>query len=299
VDTSAFFAWPVEHVAVGPVVIRLRRMGRGSAVVLLHGHPRTHTTWHRVAVLLAERFTVVCPDLRGYGGSTVPATRPDHAQSSKRAMAEDVLLTMKQLGHSRFAVVGHDRGSYVAQRLALDHPEAVTHLVVLDSVPIGEALARADAGFAQAWWHWFFLGQTSKPAEDVINADPDRWYGLDPVRMGEENHADLRAATHDPRVVHAMCEDYRAGLGVDRAADDADRAEGRTIAAPTLMLWATGDDMADLYGDPLAVWREWAHDVSGRAIRSGHHIAEDAPAELADELTRFLSRRGPSAPARP
>ncbi len=138
--------------------------------MLLHGHPRTHTTWHQVAPQLAAGgLTVVCPDLRGYGQSSAPPPREDHAQASKRAMAQDVVTLMDQLGHDRFAVVGHDRGSYVAYRLALDHPDRVTALVVLDSVPIAEALARADARFAQAWWHWFFLAQPETP-ERVINA---------------------------------------------------------------------------------------------------------------------------------
>lgn len=141
-------------------------------MLLLHGHPRTHTTWWQVAPLLAEDFTVVCPDLRGYGASSTEATRPDHAQASKRAMAGDVLAEMRALGHERFAVVGHDRGAYVAHRLAMDHPDAVTHLTILDSVTIGDVLDRADASFAQLWWHWFFLGQTVKPAEPLINADP-------------------------------------------------------------------------------------------------------------------------------
>ena len=285
-----FFDYPLQQVDVGEVTLRVRTAGKGSAVVLLHGPPRTHTTWSRVAPGLAEHHTVVCPDLRGYGGSTAPATREDHSQASKRAMAHDVVSLMRQLGHERFAVVGHDRGSYVAQRMALDHPEVVTHLCNLDSVPIGEALARADAGFARRWWHWFFLGQTVKPAEELINADPDGWYKVDPAGMGSENYADFHAAIHNPAVIHSMCEDYRAGLGVDRAADDADRSAGHRISCPVLMLWATGDDMVDLYGDPLAVWKHWADNVTGYGIDSGHHMAEEAPDQLVSALDRFLPR---------
>jgi haloacetate dehalogenase len=196
-------------------------------VVLLHGHPRTHTTWHRVAPLLAAAgHTVVCPDLRGYGQSSEPSTTEDHAPYAKRAMARDVVALMRGLGHERFAVVGHDRGSYVALRTALDHPGAVTHLAVLDCIPIVEHLDRADARFAAAWWHWFFFAQPEKP-ERAIGADPDAWYGaLAPgkaAQMGEENHADFRRAIADPATVHAMLEDYRAGLTVDRAAEEADR----------------------------------------------------------------------------
>jgi len=272
----------------GGVRLRVRRGGVGSPVVLLHGHPRTHTTWHRVAPLLvAAGHTVVCPDLRGYGQSAKPVTTADHRPYSKRAMAGDVLALMQQLGYERFAVVGHDRGSYVAARLALDAPQAVTRLAVLDSVPIGEALARADARFAAAWWHWFFFAQPDKP-ERAILTDPDAWYGGDPERMGAENYADYRRAIHDPATVRAMLEDYRAGLGVDREADDADRAAGRRITCPTLVLWSTGDDMHELYGDVLAVWAPWSTDLRGAPIDSGHHMAEDAPDQLAAELTTFL-----------
>jgi haloacetate dehalogenase len=273
-----------------PVSLRVRHGGSGTPVVLLHGHPRTHVTWHRVADLLAADHTVICPDLRGYGGSSKPPAGYDHAGYGKRAMAGDVLALMRVLGHERFAVAGHDRGCYVAARLALDHPDAVTHLAVLDGVPIGEALARADARFAARWWHWFFLGQTARPAERVIGADPDAWYGLDPAAMGAEAYADVRAAIHDPATVHAMCEDYRAGLTVDRAADDADAAAGRRIRCPTLFCWSTRDDLVDLYGDPLAIWRDWADDVHGTPIDSGHHMAEENPAALADALGDLLRR---------
>lgn len=280
----------LDHIDVGEVTLRVRHGGAGPAVLLLHGHPRTHTTWHRVAPLLAAEYTVVCPDLRGYGGSTRPRELPGHAAYAKRAMAVDCVRLMAALGHERFAVAGHDRGCYVAMRTALDHPDAVTHLVALDGVPIGEALRRADARFAAAWWHWFFLGQTAKPAERVINADPVAWYGGDPAAMGAENHADFLAAIKDPGVVHAMCEDYRAGLGPDRAADDADLAAGRTIDCPTLFAWAEHDDMAMLYGDPAAVWRTWATRLDAAVLPCGHHMAEEAPEELARLIAGHLRR---------
>ena len=199
----------------------MRHGGSGPPVLLLHGHPRTHATWHRVAPLLARSHTVVCPDLRGYGESSKPPTTADHAPYAKRAMAADCLALMRALGHERLAVAGHDRGAYVALRTALDHPAAVTALAVLDAVPIGEALARCDARFAASWWHWFFYGQTAK-AERVISADPDAWYGGDPERMGKEAYDDYRRAIHNPATVHAMMEDYRAGLGPDRDHDDED-----------------------------------------------------------------------------
>jgi haloacetate dehalogenase len=204
-------------------------------------------------------------------------------------MAEDVLALLRQLGHERFAVVGHDRGSYVAFRLAMDHPEAVSHLAVLDSIPIVETLERTDARFATAWWHWFFLAQPDRP-ERAILADPDAWYTGDPERMGAENHADWLRAIHDPDTVRAMIEDYRAGLGVDRAADEADRAAGRRVACPTLVLWSRRDDLEELFGDPRRIWTSWTDDLrGGRVMDSGHHMAEEAPEELADALAGFLT----------
>ena len=284
-----FEGFAQERVDVGGAVLHVRHGGAGPPVLLLHGHPRTHATWHWVAPLLARDHTVICPDLRGYGRSSKPPTTPDHAPYSKRAMAADGVALMRALGHDRFAVVGHDRGSYVAFRLALDHPDAVTHLAVLECVPIGDALARVDARFAAAWWHWFFFAQPGKP-ERAILADPDAWYGGDPERMGAEAYADYRRAIHEPATVRAMLEDYRAGLGLDRAHDDADRAAGRRLACPVLALWATGDDLGDLYEDIPAIWDAWADDVTTGTLDTGHHMAEDDPTGLADALRRFLTR---------
>jgi haloacetate dehalogenase len=285
-----FEGFKLDRIDVGAATLRVRHGGEGPPVLLLHGHPRTHATWHRVAPLLAGEHTVVCPDLRGYGESSKPPTTPDHAPYSKRAMAADCLALMSALGHDRFAVAGHDRGSYVAFRLAMDHPAAVSQLMVLDGVPIGEALARCDTAFATLWWHWFFLGNPAAEADRVINADPDAWYHSDAHRpqMGEAAWADYHRAIHDPGTVRAMCEDYRAGLTIDRKHDDADLAAGRRVGCPVLMLWATRDDMERLYGDPVAVWRRWADNVRGAPIDSGHHMAEEAPDQLAAAITDFL-----------
>jgi haloacetate dehalogenase len=281
-----FEDFALEHIDVGEVTLRVRHGGEGPPIALLHGHPRTHVTWHKVAAALAGEHTVVCPDLRGYGKSSKPAG----GDYRKRAMAADVRILMGELGHDRFAVAGHDRGCYVAMRTALDHPDAVTHLAVLDGIPISEALARADARFAALWWHWFFLAQTEHPAEDIINADPDAWYRITPEHMGEEAYADVRAAIHDPGTVRAMVADYRAGLREDREIDDADAAAGRRITCPTLFAWSTRDDMVDLYGDPTAIWRRWADDVVGVPIESGHHMAEENPAALTAALRALLRR---------
>jgi haloacetate dehalogenase len=297
-----FDGFALETVALPEATLRVRYGGSGPPVLLLHGHPRTHATWHRVAPLLAAAgHSVVCPDLRGFGRSSKPADTSDHAGSSKRAKAADCIALMRRLGHERFAVVGHDRGSYVAFRAAMDDPDAITHLAVLDGVPILEALTRCDVRFATAWWHWFFFAQPEKP-ERAILADPDAWYGSSPEAMGsEEAYADYRAAIHDPATVHAMLEDYRAGLTIDRSHDEADRRAGRQLACPVLALWSGKDDLEYLYGDVLAVWRAWAPDLRGRRLDCGHHMAEEVPEELAAELSSFLQtargRHGP--PGRP
>jgi haloacetate dehalogenase len=181
----------------------------------------------------------------------------------------------------------------------MDHPDAVSRLVIMDGLPVVEHLERCDARFAAAWWHWWFLGQTDKPAERVISADPDAWYTATAEQMGEEAYADFHRAIHDPATVHAMCEDYRAGLGIDREHDEADRAAGRRVRCPTLLLWSLRDDMEQLYGDLPAIWRSWAEDVSGFGIDSGHHIGEDAPEELARALIDFAGGDAPSRSSGP
>jgi haloacetate dehalogenase len=272
----------LETVDVGSAVLRVRWGGDGPCVLLLHGHPRTHTTWWRVApLLIADGFTVVCPDLRGYGRS-----RPVVGDYSKRAMAGDLAALMERFGE--FAVVGHDRGSYVAHRLAVDG--VASRLVVLDSVPITAHLERCDDRFAAAWWHWFFFAQTEKPAENLIARDPSAWYRGDAASMGAENYADWWRAVHDPEVIFGMVGDYRAGLRVDRFDEAADRDAGRLVACPTLVAWSSRDDLEELHGDPVAVWREWVTGpLSGITIDSGHHMAEEAPSELAAALVEWLS----------
>lgn len=292
-DGQFFTGFTDRIVDVGEARIFTRTAGDGPAVLLVHGHPRTSGTWHRVAPqLVAAGHTVVCADLRGYGRSEGPAPTADHTAHSKRAMACDLLALMDTLGHSTFAVVGHDRGSYVAFRLALDAPEVVSRVALLDCIPIIEHLERISTEFATQWFHWFFFAQPDIP-ERVINADPDAWYRGDPEVMGEQNHAEFRAATRNPRVVRAMLEDYRAGLGIDADRERADRAAGRRLAMPTLVAWSEYDDLEELFGDPLDIWRAWADDVTGVRIRSGHHMAEEAPEALADALIGFLRPERP------
>jgi haloacetate dehalogenase len=288
--TSLFPGFDEWDLPVAPgITLHGRSGGTGPPVLLLHGHPRTHATWHRVAPdLAAEGFTVVCPDLRGYGRSSKPEPDPEHRVYCDRTMAADLTALMTALGHEQFAVAGHDRGAYVAYRTALDAPQRVTALAIGDGVPLVEALERVDADFAASWWHWFFFG-ASPHAERVITADPLAWYRPDQSRMGIGNHRDLVAAIGDPRTVRAMLEDYRAGLTVDPANDAADRAAGRRIEAPTLVMWSRHDDMERLYGDPAAIWEPWCErPVRTAVIDSGHHMAEEAPWQVTAALAAFL-----------
>jgi haloacetate dehalogenase len=272
----------------GEATIRYRRAGSGPPLLLLHGHPQTSAMWHAVAPALADSFTVIASDLRGYGGSSRPPTTEDHEPYSKRAMARDQVALMASLGFDRFGVAGHDRGGRVAYRLALDHPDAVSRLAVLDIIPTGEHLRRTDRAFALGYWHWFFLAQPFDLPERMIGADPEWFYTralrgvADPEALAEY----LQFAT-DPAVIHAMCEDYRAGMTYDHELDEANRLAGRRIGAPVLALWAAKGTLGSWY-DVLEVWRDWADDVRGRAIDCGHYLPEEAPDEVAGELASFF-----------
>src|SRR5215211_6359643 len=278
-----------ELVDLGDVRLRVRFGGEGPPLLLIHGYPRTSATWHRVAPkLITAGFTVVCPDLRGYGRSSKPTVRDDHRQQAKRAVADDLAELMTELDFDQFAVVGHDRGGQVAFLLAMDHPNQVGKLVIINALPLIEALERCDAHAAERWFDWVFYAQPALP-ERVISADPVGWYRPVAAKMGAENYAELVEAINDPQTVRAMLEDYRAGLGIDREHDLVDRSAGRKITCPTLFLWSTRDDMELLYGDPLAIWRTWATNLRGRAIDSGHHVAEENPRAVADSLINFIS----------
>jgi haloacetate dehalogenase len=282
----------LDRIDTAEASLRVRHGGSGPPLLLLHGHPQTHVMWHLVAPRLAEEHTVVAPDLRGYGDSSKPATTADHEPYSKRAMARDAVELMGALGFERFAVAGHDRGARVAYRLALDHPERVERLAVLDVIPTGETWSRADHRFMLAWWHWAFLAQPAPFPETLIGADPDVYYFKgDRSRFHPDALADYLRCARDPAAIHAMCEDYRAGATYDFDLDRADRAAGKRIACPLLVLWGGRNDLEELFGDPLAVWGEWAHDVRGRALDCGHYLPEEAPDETYDELRRFFGAR--------
>ena len=271
--------------------------GTGPPVLLLHGYPQNRLMWDAVAPALTGRYTVVAADLPGYGDSFRPAPAPDHAPHSKRALALDLVQVMAGLGHERFAVCGHDRGGRVAYRMALDHPDRVSAVAVLDVVPTGEVWSRADALLASLYWHWGFLAQPAPLPERMIGADPDAFFDLHVRRLGlgvaagrypPEVVAAYRRQLDDPGVVEAICEDYRAGAGVDRDHDDADREQGRRITCPLLALWAARGALPRLYGDVLDVWRPWAGDVRGTGVDASHFLAEDEPDVVAGHLAELL-----------
>ena len=268
------------------------RGGEGPPVLLLHGYPQTLAMWHLVAPRLAERFTIVATDLRGYGDSSKPEGGEDHGGYSKRAMALDQVWVMRELGFDSFAVVGHDRGGRVAHRMALDHPERVEKLAVLDIVPTRHVFGTADTNLATAYYHWFFLIQPYDLPEHLIGTDPDYYLGKKLAAWSAnagvfdpDAYAEYARCFRDPKTIHASCEDYRAAATIDLVHDEADR--GRRVECPLLVLWGEKGVVYRLY-DPLEVWRGYASEVGGRALPCGHFLAEEKPKETADELVSFL-----------
>jgi haloacetate dehalogenase len=279
--------------------IAVRRAGDGPPVLLLHGFPETMLMWRDVAPRLAEWHAVVCADLRGYGASGCPPSDAEHAAYSKRAMAGDMVAVMRRLGHERFAVVGHDRGGRVAYRTALDHPERVTRLAVLDVLPVDVVWDLADHRMALGFWPWSLLAQPEPLPERLLGADPravvdhatsDEW-GT-PASVFDDLVREVYAEVlRDPAHVHAVCEEYRAGAGIDREHDAADREAGRRIGCPVLALWSGGGPLGTWYdeaGGPLALWRDLADDVEGGPVGGGHFFPEERPDDTADALLHFL-----------
>ena len=287
------------EVQTGETSIFVRRSGSGSPVLLLHGFPQTHLMWRNVAPLLARHFTVVCADLRGYGRSGCPASTTDHAPYAKRAMARDMVAVMEQLGFPRFSVAGHDRGGRVAYRLALDHPERVERLAVLDILPTATVWERADMRLPLAYWPWSLLAQSEPLPERLITSSPEAVvdnalgaWGSPSVVFDPEVRAAYVEALRDPARVHAICEEYRAAATLDLAHDQADRKNGRRMASPLLALWSAAGALNDWYaeaGGPLALWRDWADEVQGGPLPGGHFFPEEIPDETADALSRFFS----------
>lgn len=290
-----FENFTLTEVAVPDGKIRLRHGGSGPPLLLLHGNPQTHAMWNRVAPKLAERFSVICPDLRGYGGSFKPPTTADHMPYSKREMAKDLVAVMKHFGHDRFRVGSHDRGARLAHRLALDFPDAVEKLAVLDIVPTIEHFERANMEFAMGYYHWFWFAQPHPIPEQVISAAPDAWFHGHTSRSPKpasvfhpDALADYLTFARQPDTTRGMCEDYRAAATVDLVHDRASRAAGQKVQCPMLVLWGKSGKIGEWY-DALAIWKDYcANTVVGGPVSAGHYIAEETPAETLDWFGKFF-----------
>lgn len=287
-----FAGFAQRRLDVDGVELNCRVGGQGPALLLLHGHPQTHVMWHRVAPRLAERFTLVAADLRGYGDSAKPDAGAE--AYSKRTLAQDNVTLMRLLGHDRFAVLAHDRGARVAHRLALDHPETVERLMLLDIAPTLAMYRQTDEAFARDYWHWFFLIRPAPLPERLIEADPEgylkgvmgtRSAGLAP--FPPEVLAEYLRCLSLPGTARGICEDYRASAGIDLAHDQADLDAGRRLELPLRILWGAEGTVGRCF-DPLAEWRQVATQVSGRALPGGHYLAEELPDLVAEEALAFF-----------
>ncbi len=279
--------------------IFLRRLGTGPALLLLHGFPETHLMWRRVAPVLANDFTVICPDLRGYGNSGCPPSNDNHEPYTKRAMAEEMVFVMEQLGFTKFSVVGHDRGARVAYRMAIDYPDRVLRLSVLDIIPTSDVWDHADKRFASAFWPWSLLSQPAPLPERLISLAADvvidnalTTWGTPASVFDPEIREAYSRQLQDENRAHAICEEYRAAATLDYAHDKADHDRISPITCRLLVLWCTGSSVDTWYrneGGPLGVWRRWAKDVRGWSIKAGHFFPEEAPEETAHALREFCS----------
>ena len=286
-------------IETGEARIFVRWSGSGSPILLLHGFPQTHLMWRDVAPLLADSYTVVCADLRGYGRSSCPESTPDHDPYTKRAMARDMVRVMAKLGFPRFSVAGHDRGGRVAYRMALDHPECVERIAVLDVVPTMTVWDRADARFALAFWPWSLLAQSAPLPERILAAaseaivdDALGSWGSPSSTFPPEVRAAYIEALRDPAHAHAICEEFRAAATLDREHDKADSTNGRHMGCPLLAIWSARGPLEAWYaeaGGPIALWQAWGDDVHGYALDAGHFFPEEMPEQTAEALVRFLA----------
>lgn len=293
-----FEGFEEAEVNVGETTIFIRQSGKGPPLLFLHGFPQTHLMWRGVAPILAQRFSTICADLRGYGRSGCPDSEPDHSPYTKRAMAHDMLKVMEKLGFDRFSVVGHDRGGRVAYRMALDYPTRVSALALLDIAPTEDAWKRADSRFALAFWPWSLLAQPAPLPERLLLAAPEAviddalgGWGSPSTTFPPQVRAAYIEALRDFAHVHSICEEYRAAAALDRLHDQTDWESGRRILCPLLLLWSGRGPLESWYrdvGGPLALWRNWGDDIRGSAVNAGHFFPEETPEETAALLKSFF-----------
>lgn len=291
--SNLFPNFTIQKLPLSDVVLHTRIGGSGPPLLLLHGYPQTHVMWHKVAPPLAQHFTLICPDLRGYGDSSAPPSDAQHLTYSKRTVANDLIELMEQLGFTTFMAAGHDRGGRVLHRLLLDHPQRVSHAAVLDIVPTRHIFKTIDQQMATIYEHWFFLIQPDGFPERLIGQDPDdylttklnRWSGT-PNAFAPDAMAEYLRCFRRPEVIHGSCEDYRAAASIDLTHDEADIAQ--KIQCPLLVLWGQKGAMDKNY-DVLKVWREHAKDVQGEALPCGHFVPEEAPEGVVRSLLAFFA----------
>jgi len=287
---NLFPGFETRRIDTSGATINVVRGGSGPPLLLIHGYPQTHAEWHKIAPRLAERFTVVMTDLRGYGDSSKPPDGENHSGYSKRAMALDHVEVMRALGFSRFAVVGHDRGARVTWRLAVEHPDVVARAAVLDIVPLPYSMVTRE--FAEQYFHWFFLIQPAPFPETLIGNSAEFYLrsrflrpGAGTGAMAPEAVAEYVRCFKDPATIHATCEDYRAGATIDIT--HANETRDRKVTCPLLVLWGERGTVGRLY-DVMKIWGEHATDVRGKALPAGHFLPEEVPDATVAELLAFL-----------
>ena len=290
-----FHKFVEERIKGDSVTLFVRHTGPKDAppLVLLHGYPQTSAMWHRMAPILAKSYQVVCPDLRGYGRSDKPVSNSLHTPYSKRAMAKDIVAIMQNLGHDKFLIGAHDRGARVAHRLALDHPDCVKAMVLLDIAPTREMYAGINNEFARAYWHWFFLIQPQPIPEQIISADPEGFWKLKCFNQTNGGNPFSKEALEEylfyfkkREVIHSSCEDYRAAASIDIEHDNAD--EGKKITMPLLALWAKFGVIESCF-NALDLWRLRAEKVEGEALNATHYMAEEIPEDIASRMSNFFT----------
>jgi len=287
-------AFEASQIEVSGNTIFVRRFGKGPAILMVHGFPRTSLMWRFLAPKLAENHTAICVDLRAYGRSGIPVSTDDHFPYSKRAMANELVELMAKLGFPTFALIGHDRGGRVSYRMALDHPKSVERLAVLDVIPIFEAWSRSDARFARTYWPWILLSQQRPLPESYLLGAPEAVFHnpFGEGSFGEEILEEYVSSYRDPARVRGICEEYRAAATIDVEHDRADKEASKRIECPMLHLWAEGGPLDTFYakdGGPLGIWRQWAPRAQGQAMKGGHFFPEENPDDTAALVKRFLS----------